>query len=56
MTWFQLIRNDESESRPAVKLVPNSAFFLNPVLAATPFPEPRPEPERTPLRLLRLAQ
>ncbi len=51
MTWFQLIRSDETEPRPAAKLagklVPNSAFFLNPALPLFPDTEPetvRPEP------------
>ena len=51
MTWFQLVRNDETEPRPAAKLagkvLPNSAFFLNPALPPIPHTEPetvRPEP------------
>ena len=44
MTWFQLIQPDEPEPRQAVRLVPNSAFFLNPALPA------RPQPETVPVR------
>ena len=38
MTWFQLVDSVYSDSEPvrATKLVPNSAFFLNPTLTVQP--------------------
>lgn len=59
MTWFQLLERDEPKTQlltgqPPVRLVPNSAFFLNPALLTRPQVEPaRTRPQ---LRLLRWGQ
>ncbi|MEM7353440.1 MAG: hypothetical protein AAF657_21770 [Acidobacteriota bacterium] len=54
MTWFQLVQSEIPQSPKTVRLVPNSAFFLNPALLDRPRVEPafvRPQ-----LRRLRLVQ
>lgn len=53
MTWFQLLEREEPEPPQPERLVPNSAFFLNPALV--PQKQDEPAPERKP-HLLRLAQ
>ena len=50
MTWFQLVRREEPQSRPTPRLVPNSAFFLNPAILVRPQVEPTPA--RPQLRLV----
>ncbi len=54
MTWFQLLESKEPQSYRPLKLVPNSAFFLNPALLTQPQVEPTPP--RPQLRLLRWGQ
>lgn len=52
MTWFQLVEHQNPEPYPSQRLVPNSAFFLNPAITAKPQHEPVPvQPQ---LRLLHL--
>lgn len=55
MTWFQLVeaQQDDPEARPAGRLVPNSALFLNPALALRPATETEPRPRRRHLRLVK---
>ena len=51
MTWFQLLEREEPKFHPPLRLVPNSAFFLNPALPI--HPQAEPAPSRPQLRLLR---
>ena len=53
MNWFQLVEREEPQSRETLRLVPNSAFFLNPAILARPQAEPAPvRPQRRLLRLV----